>query len=93
VNEPALSDQDLDHLAGILTEKIAKHKKALWIESEIHAEDHGWIKQRRQDEADIREFRKRVLQSATIWAVILAIGFISVATWKAVIAAAKSTGL
>jgi len=82
-----LSDEDVDAIAARTAKCMTDEYKQLWIDRETHYADHAWVADRRSREDEIARFRRKIIQSATIWAVILAAGFVATAVWHAVKAA------
>jgi len=88
-----LSETELSSIARKLSEQLTANKRAFWVDPEIHAQHHEWVKQRKQDEDDLRSFRQKVIQSAILYAVPLALAFVALASWKAIVAAIQANGI
>lgn len=76
-----LTEDQLDNIAERMTRKLLDEKRALWVDPETHSQHHEWIKDRLNDEAELKVMRKRVIESALIWAVILLLGFVGMSAW------------
>lgn len=78
-----LPDSQLDDIADRITDRILAKRRELWVDPETHYSDHQWIEEQKQEQAERRAFRRKVINSVTIWAVIIVIGFMATATFKA----------
>jgi hypothetical protein len=79
-----LTDDDVDAIASRTAECMSAEYKQLWIDRETHYADHTWITYQRARQEEAERFRRKVIHSATIWAVILVAGFVATAVWQAV---------
>jgi len=61
-----------------------------WGSPEAHADDHRWIKERREAQQVWRRMRAKVLASAAIWAVPIILAFVAVASWEKIVRALTS---
>jgi len=89
---PDLSDSATERIAQQLAVELTKHKQAHWVESELHYQDHQWIKDRREYEKEHKIVKSKIIQSAIVWALIIIMGFLVKTVWKAFITTVK-TGL
>ena len=87
-----LSTEDLDQLAALLMEKMFDEKRARWIEPEEHHAQHQWIKTKMLDEEEMRKLRRKIIESAVIWAVPLIIGFVCAVFWDGLQQLVKKIG-
>lgn len=76
-----LSAEQIDRVAELLAEKLFNEKRALWIEPEQHHAQHQWIQSKMLDEEEMRKLRRKIIESAVIWAVPLIVGFICMVFW------------
>lgn len=76
-----LSSEELDRVAEILAEKLFNEKRALWIDPEHHHAQHQWIHSKMLDEEEMRKLRRKIIESAVIWAVPLIVGFVCMIFW------------
>lgn len=86
-----LTASQIESISESLARKLVDEKRALWVDPETHAAHHEWIKARLADEADIREMRKRVIESAIVWALPLFLSLIGLAVWQYVKSAITNT--
>jgi hypothetical protein len=77
-----LSKDDIDLIAEEVAKKFIESKRAHWVDPEVHAVHHEFIKQRITDEEDYRRFRRRAMQSALLWMLPIILGFIGLAVWR-----------
>ncbi len=78
-----LHPDDVRAISQQLAEQMVEHKRAYWIDSEKHAKDHALVDRIRIEREEGRQFRRKIMQSATIWAVILLLGWVGVTLWQA----------
>jgi len=82
-----LTEDDVDAIASRTAECMSAEYKQLWIDRETHYSDHSWITDKRAHEREVSQFRRKVINSLAIWAVILIAGFVAAAVWQAIRAA------
>lgn len=87
-----LSAEDIDQLAAILMVKMFDEKRARWIEPEEHHEQHQWIRSKMLDENEMRKLRRKIIESAVIWAVPIIIGFVCAVFWDGLLQMLKRAG-
>ena len=78
-----ITDAQIDEIAH----RVAAIMSAQQIPDCLHDAQHEWVKMRMQDEADMRAFRKRVIEAAIIYVIPLALGFVCFALWRTIRAA------
>jgi hypothetical protein len=78
---PEISSDDINQIAEQITCKLVDQKRALWVDAETHHQDHEWVKLKRLDEEEYRAFRRKVIQSASVWALIIVLGFVASVFW------------
>lgn len=90
-----LTQDDIDAIAEEVANKFIESKRAHWVDPEIHAIHHDYIKNRIADEEDYRRFRRRAMQSALLWMLPIILGFIGLAVWRQLLGQIKEalTGL
>lgn len=86
------STEDLDRVAAILAEKLFNEKRALWIEPEQHHAQHQWVHSKMLDEDEMRKLRRKIIESAVIWAVPIIIGFVCAVFWDGLLQMIKRAG-
>lgn len=86
----SIEEQDLEQLTDKLAEKL-RSKRA--IPNDKHDAHHEWVENQIKEEADNREFKKKIIQSSTIWALPALLGFLALMLWKGFLLAIKSGGL
>lgn len=79
---PALTDTDHDRIAVLVAEKIAEKNREMWVDRETHYQHHNWIDRKISDDETARQFKRKVVQSVAIWAVILLVGFAATWMWQ-----------
>lgn len=87
-----LHPDDVASISQQVAEQMVERKRAYWIDPETHARDHALITRIRAEREEGRQFRQKIIQSATIWAVILLIGWLGVVIWQAFGDAVRSGG-
>lgn len=80
---PELTAEQIDEVANKLAQKLFDEKRALWVDPETHHQDHEWVKSKRLYESELRDLRKKIIQSAVIWAVPIVCGFVIALFWDA----------
>ena len=78
---PELTHQELDAIAEKIAIKLIDEKRAMWVDPEIHHEDHQWIKSKRFDEVELKKLRRKIIESAVIYAVPIVCGFVALVFW------------
>lgn len=86
-----LTDEQEDRIADKLADRLMSAKRAQWIDPETHSEHHEWVRGRINNEAELRELKKRIVLSACIWAVPLILAFIASALWREIAASITGT--
>ena len=82
-----LSDSQIEQIAAKVAENL-KHDGHTHCDR--HVEHHEWIEQRIKDQADFRQFRKKIIESASIWAAIGFLGFLTYFCWRTLVTIIKS---
>lgn len=86
-----LSEVEIDAIASRTAHHLSAEYKQLWIDREAHYQDHMWIGVERRRQEEVQQFRRKVANSVTIWAVILVIGFVAMASWRSVLDVIKQS--
>ena len=89
---PHLTDDEINAIAKQMADTLTQQRRLQWVDPETHYQHHEWVEQRRQEDERRREFRNKVIQSATIWAVIIACGYAAKTMWIAFVGAIKASG-
>ncbi len=85
-----LSSEEISAIARETAQNLTAEYKQLWIDRETHYHDHIWIAEQKRRQEDWAAFKRKIISSAAIWALILLLGFIGMSTWQSVIGAAKA---
>lgn len=88
----SLTEEEMDAIADRITTSIIAKRKEMWVDPETHYNDHQWIEGQKKDQEERQAYRRKVINSLTIWALFLVVGFIASAIWKSVIDALKTAG-
>ena len=87
-----LSEEQLDTIVEKLAEKLKTQRHNRVVSNEEHNEHHIFIKQFKEKVELDDAAKRKIKQSATIWAVLLFLGFTASAIWHYVIEAVKNGG-
>lgn len=85
-----LSPNDVESIAARTASCLEESYRHLWVDRETHYHDHQWLAEEKKRRLEESQFRKKVIESVTIWAAILVVGFVAVAMWRSVVDAAKT---
>jgi hypothetical protein len=78
----SLQTEEVEAIAEATAKAMMEQKRAKWLDPESHSKQHDWVAAKMKAEQKKEEFRAKVLQSATIWALILVMGFLASALWE-----------
>jgi len=74
----SLSPEDVEAISEQVANRLFR------VDAETHEEHHDWIKEKIAAEVERRRSRRRILESALIWALPLALVFVGTALWESV---------
>jgi len=77
-----MSPDEIEAISELVAVKLCDAKRAKWVDPDTHDAHHSWVKQKIQDEEDRRSMRKRVIESALVWAFPLFLGFVGISMWQ-----------
>lgn len=86
---PEMSAEQLDKIAARVADELTDRKRALWVEPETHHRHHAWVDSKIVDEEEIKALKKKIIESAVIWAVPIIIGFVVSIFWDGLLAFIK----
>lgn len=81
----SLEKSDLEALSDMTADKILEKRRALWIDPESHYNDHAWIKTLRTEREERRKAWNKIIQSALLWALLVALAFLGKAVYNEVV--------
>lgn len=70
-----LTPDDIESIAELTAKKLIDEKRAKWVDPDTHDNHHEWVRKKMQDENDRRAMRRRVIESALIWALPIFLTF------------------
>lgn len=73
-----LSEQQVELIAQKVAALVRTEDEAHTIQ---HAKHHEWVENRIRDERQLKEIRKRIVESTVIWALPIALFFLGKAIW------------
>lgn len=84
-----LTDNEVQAIAERTATCLNAQYKQLWIDRDTHYQDHMWIDAERSRQQEVREFRRKIIQGAALWAVVGVLGFLVLSAWHGMVDAAR----